>query len=94
MICRDCPAGVRVMRNGHKCVHCILYGMILKEDHECQREGWKEYGRIKDHGENGEGQAEIQENSRGAAGAVPGILPGSGKRTGLSGVEGQEGRTA
>ena len=48
------------------------------------------YRRIDDHSEKREGQTEIQEDSRGAAGAVPGVLPGSGEREGLSGVEGKE----
>ena len=53
MTCRDCPAGKRTMRNGHRCVNCLLYGMILKENHECYREGWKNYERLEDHDEDG-----------------------------------------
>lgn len=67
MQCKYCPAGKRILRNGHRCVKCILYGMILIEDHECRREGWKDYERHDDHGENGEGTAEIQKDSCGAA---------------------------
>ena len=90
MTCRDCPAGKRTMRNGHRCVHCLLYGMILKEEHECDREGWKEYDRHKDHSTDSEGTAEIPENSRCAAGQVPVVLPGSGEREGIPGMEGRE----
>ena len=94
MRCRDCPAGRKIRRNDHKCVVCIPYGMILKEDHECQREGWKDFERDEDHrAERGE-ETGLPEDGGGAAGEVPGVLPEPGKREGLSGVEGQEGRTA
>lgn len=53
MTCRDCPAGKRTVRNGHRCVNCLLYGMVLKENHECYREGWKEYHRHEDQDEDG-----------------------------------------
>ena len=43
MKCKDCPAGKKFTRRSHGCVECIQYGMILLEDHECEREGWKEY---------------------------------------------------
>lgn len=74
MICKDCPAGKKIMRNGHRCVRCIVYGMILKEDHECDREGWKNY-EPDDQSDDGEGNAEIPENSGGAAGGMPELLP-------------------
>ena len=67
MICRVCPAGKKILRNGHRCVRCIVYGMILQEEHRCDREGWKDYVRLDDHSEDGEGNAEIQENGSGAA---------------------------
>ena len=79
MRCKYCPAGKKQMRNGHRCVMCLLYGMVLKEDHECFREGWRDYDRHADHSENGKGTAEIQENSRGAAGSMPVVLSGSGE---------------
>lgn len=43
MKCKDCPAGKKITRRSHGCVECIPYGMILLEDHECEREGWKDY---------------------------------------------------
>ena len=78
MRCKNCPAGKKQLRNGHRCVKCLLYGMVLKEEHECDREGWKDYDRHEDHGENGERAAEIQKDSSGAASEVPGIISGSG----------------
>ena len=67
MRCKNCPAGKKQLRNGHRCVKCLLYGMVLKEEHECDREGWKDYGRHEDHGEDGKGNAEIPEDGCDAA---------------------------
>lgn len=72
MRCRDCTAGKRISRNGRRCVFCRMYGMILREDHECTREGWKTYEYI--GGEDGE-ETGLLEDGGGAAGEVPGIFP-------------------
>ena len=58
MKCKDCPAGKKITRRSQGCVECIQYGMILLEDHECTREGWKEYERNDD--QRGEGEAETE----------------------------------
>jgi len=58
MKCKDCPAGKKITRRSRGCVECIQYGMILLEDHECTREGWKEYER--DDDQRGEGEAETE----------------------------------
>lgn len=79
MICKDCPAGKRILRNGHRCVRCRLYGMILKEDHNCDREGWEDYVRLYDLNGDGEEEAGLQVNSNGTAPEVPGVLRGSGE---------------
>ena len=79
MICRFCPAAKRIKRNEHRCVVCIPYGMILKDDHECTREGWKGYVRADDHGDGFGEETGIQEDSGGAAEEVPGILPEPGE---------------
>ena len=91
MRCRDCPEGRRFAKGS---VECILYGMIIREEHECTLEGGKRHDRDEDHGESGEGKAEIQKDGSGTAGAVPGILPEPGEREGLPGMEGTEKRTA
>ena len=71
MKCKDCPAGKKFTRRGHGCVECIQYGMILVEDHECEREGWKEYERNDDQRGEGEAEAEIWDDGFGTAEAVP-----------------------
>lgn len=76
MICKDCPAGKKIIRNDHRCVRCIVYGMILKASHKCDREGWKGY-EPENQSDDGGGEAEIQSDRGGAAGGVPGLLSGS-----------------
>ena len=40
MKCKDCPAAKRFSAES---VYCLPYGMIIRADHECGREGWKDY---------------------------------------------------
>lgn len=40
MKCRECPEGRRFARGS---VECLLYGFIIREDHEGTREGCKSY---------------------------------------------------
>ena len=82
MKCRDCRHG-RAFASGS--VNCILYGMILRAEHECtlEREIW-----IHDDSESGsEGKAEIRNDGGGDAGEMPGVLSESGERGGIPGVE-------
>ena len=76
MKCRDCPEGRRFAKGS---VECLLYGMIMRDDYDCTLEGGKRHDRAGDHGEGGEGTAEIQENGCGAAESVPGVLPEPGE---------------
>ena len=76
MKCVYCPAAKKVEWNEHRCVKCMVYGMIVKEEHECFREGWRNYVPVTDRGEDGGGEAEIQKDGGGAAGEVPGVLRG------------------
>ena len=64
MKCRDCPEGRRFAKGS---VKCLPYGMIIREEHECTLEGGKRHDRAGDHGEDGEGNAEIQKDGCGAA---------------------------
>lgn len=94
MKCRNCPAGRRITRNDHRCVVCIVYGMILKEDHECQREGWKNYERDEDHRAERGQETGLPEDGGGAAGEMQGFLSGPEERGGFSEMEGGEEATA
>ena len=82
MKCKDCRHG-RPFALGS--VNCILYGIIIRAEHECtlEREIWI-------HGYNSdgsEGEAEIHDDGSGTAGEMPGVLPESGERGGIPGME-------
>ena len=67
MKCKDCAEGKRHTRNGHRCVHCILYGMILLEDHECTRKGGRRREPDDDQLREGGEETGIREDGSGAA---------------------------
>ena len=64
MKCRDCAEGKPIGGNG---ILCIQYGIIIGANHECTREGGRLRERDEDHDEDGGGEAELSENSGGAA---------------------------
>ena len=63
MRCRDCAEGKPIGGNG---VLCILYGIIISEDHECKQKGARRRER-EDNSQPGEGKTELSENGGGAA---------------------------
>ena len=67
MKCSECRHGRRMIRNGHLCVECVLYGIILKADHECDRKGAERRERDEDLSQDGGGEARLQEDRGGAA---------------------------
>ena len=74
MKCKYCPAGRRTIRNEHRCVNCLLYGIVMKEDHECTREGWRDYDRYIGQGGEMHGETEVHENGGGTVIPLPGVL--------------------
>lgn len=64
MKCKNCPEGRRFAAGS---VNCILYGMIIRDEHECTLEGGKRHDRAADHGAESEDAAELQEERRGTA---------------------------
>ena len=88
MKCKECAHGRRFAKGS---VNCILYGMIIREDHECRGKGVIRRDGDDDHGEDREDETELSKNRGGTAGEVPGVLPAGRERTGLSGREGREG---
>lgn len=73
MTCRECARGRRYADGA---VNCILYGMIIREDHECKREG--RMARGEDEGDGGGigPECEIHDDGGGTAAQVPGVLQG------------------
>ena len=64
MKCRDCAEGKAIGGDG---ILCIQYGIIISAEHNCTLKGGRLRERDEDHGEDGEGEAELSENSGGAA---------------------------
>ena len=52
MKCRECAEGKQYAEGS---VWCIKYGIIIREDHECTREG----GRLREDGDGDQG-SEVQ----------------------------------
>ena len=64
MKCRECAEGRRFSEGG---VWCVQYGMIIREDHECTREG----GRLREDGDQGgEMQGETEDQPGDGEGAA------------------------
>lgn len=87
MKCRNCPEGRRFAAGS---IYCRLYGMIIRDDHECGRKGGKRHERFA--GDPGEERQETgpQENGTAAAGGMPGVLPGAGERSSVYGMGEEE----
>ena len=71
MKCRECAYAKRY---AEETVLCRLYGMIIREDHECRGKGVERVGGDEIYDPAGEGEAGLQEDGGGAAGEVPGVL--------------------
>ena len=74
MKCKDCRHGKRMTRRGQGCVDCLLYGMILLEDHECERKGCEPRDGDDDQREENGNETEVSDHGGGAFETVPGVL--------------------
>ena len=70
MRCRECGYAKKFAEG---CALCLLYGMIIREDHICRGKG-RERREDERYDPVGEGEAGLQEDGGGAAGEVPGVL--------------------
>ena len=64
MKCKRCPEGRRFAEDG---IYCVMYGMILREEHECRLEGGKRHDEDAGGGAGGGGETEVHEDRGGAA---------------------------
>lgn len=80
MKCREC-AEARKFADG--AVFCVIYGMIISAEHECDRKG----GRLRGAEDRETEETGLLEDGGGAVIEMPGILSGSGERAGFSGME-------
>lgn len=68
MTCRECTRGKRYADGA---VNCILYGMIIREDHECRREGRRKRGEDEGDGGGIAAGTGVQDDGGGTAAQVP-----------------------
>ena len=76
MKCKQCPEGRRFARGS---VECLLYGFIIREDHEGTREGCRRHegDELPAGGYADNPAAELQEECWDAIDSLPGLLPGA-----------------
>ena len=60
----NCQEGQRHMTGS---VYCLLYGIIIREDHECTREGGRRHEGDDDNGPGIGEETELQKDGGGAA---------------------------
>ena len=85
MICRECQEGRRYAEGS---IFCTWYGIIIRENHECSREGGKRHdGEPGGDRENNTNRAELQQNGGNAAGGMPGVFQRTSERASVFGVE-------
>ena len=78
MKCKYCPEGRRFASGS---VNCLLYGMVIREDHEGTMEGCGGRGKHADEDAGKYGAVEVTarlpEDEWDAVDALPGLLPGA-----------------
>jgi hypothetical protein len=58
---------------------CLIYGIIVRDDHECTRDGWKHFKRDDCDGDGIGEETGFPEDSSDASKEMPGILSESGE---------------
>ena len=67
----ECESGRRFAAGS---VYCRVYGMIIREGHECRLKGARQRDRAESDRDGGEEGAGLQEDSAGAAGRLQIVL--------------------
>lgn len=68
-------------------MYCLLYGIIIREDHEGNMKGCEEDDGDPDLRGKGTDGTEIQGQRGNAADELPGVLPEAGERGSIPGME-------
>lgn len=80
MKCRDCAEGRKFSAGS---VYCVMYGIIIREGHECTRKGGKPNDKAAedpgDHRGDSTNADETGGGRRGSAETLPGVLYESGE---------------
>ena len=69
-----CKACAEARRFAEGCVMCVLYGIIISEEHNCDREGARPRGTDTDRSGNSEEQAGLYEDGSGDLVRLPGMV--------------------
>ena len=73
MICKECPDGRRFAEGS---ILCLMYGIIIREDHEGTRKGCEEVGlEAANNMRDGQREAELSEDEWDAIDSLPGVFP-------------------
>ena len=84
MTCRECRKAKRFAPGS---MYCLLYGIIIREDHEGNLKGCEEDDGDPDLRGKGTDGTEIQGQRGNAAHELPGVLQGTGERGSIPGME-------
>jgi len=74
MKCKECAEARPFAEDA---VMCLLYGVIIRAEHECTLKGGRKRGNG-DHRGPVPGETEIRDTERGDPGGGAGVVPGSG----------------
>ena len=84
MTCKECRKAKRYAPGS---MYCLLYGIIIREDHEGNLKGCEEDDGDPDLRGKGTDGTEIQGQCGNAADELPGVLPEAGERGSIPGME-------
>ena len=84
MTCRECRKAKRFAPGS---MYCLMYGIIIREDHEGNLKGCEEDDGDPDLRGKGTDGTEIQGQRGNAADELPGVLPEAGERGSIPGME-------
>ena len=84
MICRDCRKAKPFAPGS---MYCLLYGIIIREDHEGNLKGCEDDDGDPDLRRKSTDGTEIQSQRGGTADELPGVLPETGERGSIPGME-------
>ena len=84
MTCKECRKAKRFAPGS---MYCLLYGIIIREDHEGNLKGCEDDDGDPDLRRKGTDGTEIQGQRGGTADELPRVLQGTGERGSIQGME-------
>ena len=84
MTCKECRKAKRFAPGS---MYCLMYGIIIREDHEGNLKGCEDDDGDPDLCRKSTDGTEIQGQRGGTADELPGVLPEAGERGSIPGME-------